>query len=67
MRKIGIVVCYEYKNKSSLNYSEYDFNVVKIRTGIYYIKYLYDKLEYLFNKLNFDDIMNIYKIRRKIK
>ena len=39
------IICAEYKNKSLLNYSEYNFNVVKIRTGIYYIKYLYENLE----------------------
>ena len=61
------IVCYEYKNKSSLNYSEYNFNVVKIRTGIYYIKYLYEKLELLFNELNFDTLMNITIISKKMK
>ena len=59
------IVCYEYKNKSSLNYSEYNFNVVKIRTGIYYIKYLYEKLENLFNELNFDTLMNLTIIKQK--
>ena len=59
------LICYEYKNKSSLNYSEYNYNVVKIRTGIYYIKYLYEKLEYLFNQFNIDDVLNLSKIIQK--
>ena len=59
------IICYDYKNKSSLNYSEYNFNVVKIRTGIYYIKYLYEKLENLFNQLNFDTLMNLTLIKQK--
>ena len=59
------LICYEYKNRSSLNYSEYNFNVVKIRTGIYYIKYLYEKLEYLFNQFNIDDVLNLSKIIQK--
>ena len=58
-------VCVEYKNKSSLNYSEYNFNVVKISTGIYYIKYLYENLESLFKKFNFDNIMNLKLIKQK--
>ena len=60
-----LIICYDYKNKSSLNYSEYNFNVVKIRTGIYYIKYLYEKLENLFNQLNFDTLMNLTLIKQK--
>ena len=59
------LICYEYKNKSSLNYSEYNYNVVKIRTGIYYIKYLYEKLEYLFNQFNINDVLNLSKIIQK--
>ena len=59
------LICYEYKNKSSLNYSEYNFNVVKIRTGIYYIKYLYENLENLLNQFNIDILMNISLIVQK--
>ena len=58
-------VCYEYKNKSSLNYSEYNFNVVKIRTGIYYIKYLYEILESLFEQFNIDTLMDVNLIKNK--
>ena len=59
------IVCIEYKNKSSLNYSEYNYNVVKIRTGIYYIKYLYENLESLFEQFNFDILMNTSLIIQK--
>ena len=59
------IICNEYKNKSSLNYSEYNFNVVKVRTGIYYIKYLYENLENLFSEFNFDNLMNINIIKQK--
>ena len=59
------LICYKYKNKSSLNYSDYNFNVVKIRRAIYYIKYLYENLESLFNEFNFDILMNSSKIKYK--
>ena len=59
------IFCDEYKNKSSLNYSEYNFNVVKIRTGIYYIKYLYENLEILFNQFDFNNLMNLSLILQK--
>ena len=59
------LICDEYKNKSSLNYSEYNFNVVKIRTGIYYIKYLYENLEILFNQFDFNNLMNLSLILQK--
>ena len=52
------LICLEYKNKSSLNYNEYNFNVVKIRVGIYYIKYLYENFESLFDNFNFDFLIN---------
>ena len=57
------IICLKYKNKSSLNYSEYNFNTVKIRTAIYYIKYLYENLENLFNEFNFHILMNDSKIK----
>ena len=57
------IICFKYKNKSSLNYSEYNFNTVKIRTAIYYIKYLYENLENLFSEFNFHILMNDSKIK----
>ena len=57
------LICYKYKKKSSLNYSEYNFNVVKIRRGIYYIKYLYENLENLFNDFNINILINMSQIK----
>ena len=57
--------CYEYKIKSSLNYSEYNYNVVKLRRGIYYIKYLYENLKNLFNQFNIDILANVSQIIQK--
>lgn len=59
------LICLEYKNKSSLNYSEYNFNVVKIRVGIYYLKYLYENFESLFEDFNFDYLLNSSLIIQK--
>ena len=59
------LVCSTYKNKSSLNYSDYNFNVVKIRKAIYHIKYLYENLESLFDTFNFNLLMNSTKIKYK--
>ena len=62
---ISNIICADYKNKSSLNYSEYNFNVVKIRTAIYYLKYLYENLESLFEQFNFENLMNLTKIKQE--
>ena len=59
------LICYKYKNKSYLNYNTYNFDVVKVRRAIYYIKYLYENLESLFDEFNFDYLLNITKIKLK--
>ena len=56
-------VCWTEKYKSELNYSEYNFNIVKLRTGIYYTKTLSENIDKLFDNLDFNNLMNEQKIK----
>ena len=49
------IVCWKEKFKSDLNYSEYNFVVVKLRTGLYYIKNLLNNIDIYFDDLNYDN------------
>ena len=55
--------CWKEKYKSELNYSEYNFNIVKLRRGIYYIKTLSENINKLFDNLDFNNLMNAQKIK----
>ena len=55
--------CLTEKYKSELNYSEYNFNIVKLRTGIYYTKTLSENIDKLFDNLDFNNLMNAQKIK----
>ena len=61
------VECWKEKFKSDLNYSEYNFMVVKIRTGLYYIKNLLNDIETYFDEFNYDNILNIQQITKDDK
>ena len=54
--------CWEEIKKSELNYSKYNFNIVKIRTEIYFSKMLISKLDNLFDNIDYNDIINSNKI-----
>ena len=54
--------CWEEIKKSELNYSKYNFNIVKIRTEIYFSKMLIEKLDSLFDDIDYNDIINSNKI-----
>ena len=40
---------------------EYNYNVMKIRTGLYYTKNAFENIKVLFDGLNYDKILNIQK------
>ena len=44
------------------DYSKYNFNIVKLRTGIYYTKRLLENIENLFEEINYNSLINIDKI-----
>jgi hypothetical protein len=48
----------------SNNFSEYDYNIVKLRTGIFYTKGLSGTIENIFEELNYSSIINIDKINK---
>jgi hypothetical protein len=61
------IVWWKEKFKTDLNYSEYNFVVVKLRTGLYYIKNLLNNIDIYFDDLNYDNILNFQKINKDDK
>ena len=53
--------CITIKYKSNLTDYEYNYNAIKIRTGLYYTKSAFENIMGLFNDLNYDNILNIKK------
>ena len=51
------------KKKFSLNISKYNYNIIKLREGIYYSKTLLENIDNLVNVFNFDKLVNIDKIK----
>ena len=56
-------ICQKEKYISDLNYSKYNFNVVKIRTELSYTKKLIEIFSSLFDGLNYDDLINYEEIK----
>ena len=54
--------CYNEIKKSELNYSKYNFNTVKIRKEIYFTKTLLEKIDLLFDDIDYNSMINIEKI-----
>ena len=54
--------CLEEIKKSELNFSEYNFNTVKIRSEIYFTKTLIEKIDSTLDEMNYDNIINKDKI-----
>ena len=44
------------------DYSKYNFNIIKLRTGIYYTKRLLENIENLFEEINYNSLINVDKI-----
>ena len=53
------LICNIIKYKSNLSNYEYNYNVVKIRTGLFYTKKSLENIFYLFDDLNFEELLNI--------
>jgi len=59
------IVCIKEKKKfDSQRYSIYNYNIVKLRTGIYYTKRIIENIYSLFDGFNFQNLINTDKIVR---
>ena len=57
------LICSKEKKRIDENYySKYNYEIVKLRTGIYYTKKLVENLDSLFDYFNINDLMNENKI-----
>ena len=56
-------ICHKEKKEFDSSYSKYNYNIIKIRTGIYYTKTLLENINNLFNEYNFHNIINNNKIQ----
>ena len=57
------LICFKEKKYIDENYySKYNYEIVKLRTGIYYTKKLVENLDSLFDYFNINDLMNGNKI-----
>ena len=65
------ITCWQIEYESELDYSKYNFQIVKIRNAIYYIKNLYEELNELYknewnNENDLDDkIINKEYLKEK--
>ena len=57
-------LCPKEKKKFDETYSKYNYNVVKLRTSIFYTKSLVEIIYSLFDNLDFKNIINIDKINK---
>ena len=55
-------ICYEIKKEFDAMYSKYNYNIVKLRTGIYYTKTLLENIDSLFDEYDFHNIIDSKKI-----
>ena len=51
--------CYTVKHKSSLPNYSYNFNVMKIRTGLFYTKASLENIMNIYDDINYDELFNI--------
>ena len=58
-----LVECWKERKQSELNYSKYNFDTVKIRTEIYFMKTLIEKIDNIFDDIDYNDIMNSNKLK----
>ena len=53
------IICETFKYKSNLSNYEYNYNVLKLRTGLYYTKKALENIMNLYDELNSDNLLNI--------
>ena len=56
-------ICHKEKKAFNLSYIKYNYDIIKIRTGIYYTRTLIENIDTLFDEYNFHDIINTNKIK----
>ena len=56
--------CWIEKFKSELDYSKYNFNIVKLRTEIYFTKTLLENIDNLFEDINYNNIISSDRINK---
>ena len=57
-----VEICTKEKIMNRKNYSLYDFNIVKLRTGLYYTKNLIENIDMIFDNINYNNLINIEQI-----
>ena len=55
-------ICYKEKKKFDSRFNKYNYNIIKIRNGIYYSKTLLENIDSLFDEYNFHNIIDKNKI-----
>ena len=55
-------LCQKEKKHIGENYSKYNYNIVKLRSGIFYTKTLFENIDSFFDDINIENILNINKI-----
>ena len=55
----NILICEKMKYKSNLSDYEYNYQIVKLRSGIFYTKTALENIMNLFDDVNYDDLLNI--------
>jgi len=53
-----IIQCILERYKSDLDYSIYNFNIVKLRTGLYYTKNLIENTDNIIDGINYNNLIN---------
>jgi hypothetical protein len=56
------IICKRIKKQFDKNFTKYNFNIVKLREGIYYSKTLLENIDNLFDEFNASNLININKI-----
>jgi len=64
MNYSNITECSYEKYKTNLNYSKYNFNIIKLRTEISYTKRIIEKFYSLFDDLNYKNIIDFNQINQ---
>ena len=58
----SIFECQKEKKKFDENFSQYNFNIIKLREGIIYSKILLENIDNLYNNYNLNHLININEI-----
>ena len=56
-------LCQEVKKEFNLSFSKYNYNIIKLREGIYYTKSLLENIDSLFDEYNFHKIIDKEKVQ----